>query len=716
LVLSEPLVVSLEDFAYLEDMLGKRPKGVEDVAAYLTSVFKRSKVALSLFQHIDLTGRVLWRAVTRGETSVLSPTVKAWLGNAAPPSIRRKLQQALLDDPIIKEGLEEGLGLYGGRDIWRRELADALNPDLVLRAPILGEVKVIPRQARQAANAAYQYVAGGLFDVAVPEYNAFMYKSIRAELVKKYPQLTSRQVSAMAAEHTNIFMSNIPEWLSVVKPRIRQLGRGTFFSVNEMEAWFRVPSRAMTSKNKLLYLKQWPGFVLGTLAVAETINVAITGHLMEPKQYQPITLQDGKPAFNPTFLRPQIDGDGLLGKVLGVTGPAGRHIYLDLLGQADTPFRVMSPVFFTMTRLAPQWSTGYQLIKGERYFGGDKLTNWKDMVKFTAENLFEPIPFTSMTGKEGKRIGKGGSTLQAIGFNVSAEKLADLRNRTAEGDTQFGKPYDKLDRQGRLDYKTKYPEHFAASEDMPEGTPAQRSVELSEEKVGHIKEIGDQFNIDHDGQAYIDARSQILTDAATRQDEINQDSDYKPKTDQDKAVQEWNQMIVDAKAKAPGGVLNGMAFGELERQAQQTLGTQKWALVEQSRMASADPVEKEYLADRSALENYWQIEDDLWKKLVVDNAKALPKLRAFPTYRDYLADAQSRAEAKNLSPAYAYTDPVAKEFEKRATAYSQSYLLHNPEVDALRVIWGYAQGVHSKPAYDIYYKRTGLRPRVIVPD
>jgi len=159
-----------------------------------------------------------------------------------------------------------------------------------------------------------------------------------------------------------------------------------------------------------------------------------------------------------------------------------------------------------------------------------------------------------------------------------------------------------------------------------------------------------------------------------------------------------------------------MAFGELERQAEQQMGTQKWALVEQSRMASADPVEKQYLTDRSALEDYWQIEDNLWQKLVVDNPKALAKLKTFPTYRDYVADAQARAEAKNLSPAYAYTDPVAKEFEKRMTAYSQAYLLHTPDVDALRVIWGYAQGVHSKPAYDIYYQRTGLRPRVIVPD
>jgi hypothetical protein len=126
--------------------------------------------------------------------------------------------------------------------------------------------------------------------------------------------------------------------------------------------------------------------------------------------------------------------------------------------------------------------------------------------------------------------------------------------------------------------------------------------------------------------------------------------------------------------------------------------------------------EKEYLVATRMIEPYWEIEDNLWQSLILDNPKALPKLKAFDTYRAYLDDAQVRAAAKGLAPAYAYTDPVAKEFEKRMTVYSQAYLLHNPEVDAERVIWSYAPGVHSKPAFDYYFEKTGLKPRVIVPD
>jgi hypothetical protein len=664
----------------------------------LTAELKFAKTFGGLFQDFDYSMRAVASATKNRDVRMLGTPFRA-LARAYIPGVNARwtaLEAAGKGASNARRLalVEQGINTQAGLGFMGREY-QALGKDL-----FLFKIPVIGRALKNFGSATFQNA-----------HREFLLDIGEKRIVALEGQGLGRtEAAARTALEMNETFSALPAWQSVFRdPTARDALRSTFFSFLEQESWARMPLR-----QKAFLLS-----IIADVVVMENMaSLAFSGKLLPSEAYIPFN-KDG--SFNVRFLRAEVG-----------EGPDGRKLYLDLLGQADTTLRLASMVTPIIaggmqgkvkgpspavleSRLNVLPGTALQTYGGKTWFGGEPTRGTPQQFGKFMANQLAPIPVTSVTSEQA-RIGKSAALAQIGGINISAERLADLRNRMAEADSQFGKPYDELDRQGRLDYKAKYPGHFATSEEMPTGSAMQRSLQLSGEKVGHIKEIGDQFNIDHDGQAYIDARSQILTDAATRQDEINQDSDYKPKTDQDKAVQEWNQMIVDAKAKTPGNVLSGMAFGELERQAEQQMGTQKWALVEQSRMASADPVEKQYLTDRSALEDYWQIEDNLWQKLVVDNPKALAKLKTFPTYRDYVADAQARAEAKNLSPAYAYTDPVAKEFEKRMTAYSQAYLLHTPDVDALRVIWGYAQGVHSKPAYDIYYQRTGLRPRVIVPD
>ena len=157
----------------------------------------------------------------------------------------------------------------------------------------------------------------------------------------------------------------------------------------------------------------------------------MTGELLPEDQLTPVTLTNGRPAYNNTFARPRLDGDGPLGKLLGIKGApitdesgnvtGYRHVYLDLMGQADTPFRALNPMFFVQTRLSPQLSTGAQVYKGEKYFGEQPLETPGQKAGFAAQQLLEPIAVSSFTQERG-RIGTTGAAIQAGGVNVSGER------------------------------------------------------------------------------------------------------------------------------------------------------------------------------------------------------------------------------------------------------------------------------------------------------
>jgi len=437
---SEPLVVSPEDFSLLENMLGRRPPGMEDAAAYVASVFKRIKVAGGFFQYFDLQNRALWRSATRGELNALPAAVRAWAGTFIPP-LRPKLWKALMADPVVKEGTEEGLQLVGGLDTWKRTMRAAIEPDLVLKFPVLGEIPTgkLPvgvankvRAVQRGLNSIEGYLAGGLYDSAHPQFVSTVYKSIRAELANKYPNYTSRQLSALAADHANVLMSSVPDWESVLGPRLRQLGRATAFSINENEAWLRQITRPVTSANRSLYLRQWSGYIFGTLATAELINYGMTGKLLGQDQLAPIVLQNGRPTYNTRFARPQLDGLGPVGKLVGITGPQGRHIYLDLMGQADTPFRLFAPQFFVMSRLSTPLSVSVQELQSRTFFGQQPLETTGEKAGFAVEQGLIPIPAVGF-GEERGRIGTGGAAIQAAGWNVSAESNAQLLKRLVPG-------------------------------------------------------------------------------------------------------------------------------------------------------------------------------------------------------------------------------------------------------------------------------------------
>jgi hypothetical protein len=122
---------------------------------------------------------------------------------------------------------------------------------------------------------------------------------------------------------------------------------------------------------------------------------------------------------------------------------------------------------------------------------------------------------------------------------------------------------------------------------------------------------------------------------------------------------------------------------------------------------------QEYKVDQQKLQPYWDIQDQLWTEFASKNTKLAPFANV--PYQDFLTNLGKQYVSEGKTTDYVNTNGYVKAFNKFLDARSQRYILQNPEIDALRNIWGYTEGVHSRQAAQIYEARMGVKPRLIKP-
>ena len=324
--------------------------------------------------------------------------------------------------------------------------------------------------------------------------------------------------------------------------------------------------------------------------------------------------------------------------------------------------------------------------------------------KFAQSIAMAALPFTLQGILQGEKPLT--SALSMVGARTQAESSTEKRERIALEET--GTAYGAMKPQQREDFRAAHPDLYAGPEDYPKGSSQRRVIEIREDTNTKLGALGEQLEAGKiDGQEYIDGRADILTEGAILSAEYR--SDYESDNPYDQAYSEWQEMIAVAKEANPAGVLTGAAFSDLERQAEKQLGHERWAMVQENRLASADPVEKRYLEDRAKMEAYWELTDTEWQAF----CNRVPRARAYVgmTYEQYRASVTERLRAEGKGEGWVDRDPLILLFEKATGQKREVFLYRNPEVDALRAVWGYQRTVHTKKAADIYKARTGLQAR-----
>jgi hypothetical protein len=375
-------------------------------------------------------------------------------------------------------------------------------------------------------------------------------------------------------------------------------------------------------------------------AGANIINKMTTGEFLGPDQYSPIKKSEPGDfwpvTYNTSWLRPK----------LPFKGPGGRELFLDLVGQADTFIRAMTdPLFAAQSRLSQPAGAGLQVAQQRTFFNEEKLETLRDYARFALEQV-SPIPAAGQF-EESRRIGRfPGGFVQGLGLNVSAESLSSLRNRTAKEDPDFGNVYEELSRQKKMDYRQKYPEHFAVSQDLPEGTPIQQAIALSEERNEKIAALGQQLEAnDIDGRTYGENRSDILMGIAARRSEIPR-GDYKPKTDEEKAADAYYRGL------------------EFERGG------------------------------------YWDAEKLIWKSM----RDSLPELAKYDTFDDFEKSLVDMAVKQGIPRDFITgTDmmgsfPIIEKFRQMRADFRDFLINQNPKLGRLGLKWGWIARVRKGTA------------------
>ena len=677
---SEPLVAEPDFAKWMKRLFGKdldEGFNVIDAMAYAAGTTKRMKVAISFFQQIDLSFRTISqangqaaRAIGRGDIPgffksyrIVPAIPRAFLEFFVPP-MRDVARRNRLKNPLMRMMSEEGLQLEGGQAIAKRTLNQALTPDEVLRFPIVGDLPIPEslaplRLVQKRLNQVTEFVNGGLFDAVHPRLVEAVSLSIYDETARVFPKLPQREIARRAAETTNIVMSALPDWQSVMTPRVRQFARSVIFSPNEFESWFRVTTGAMAPGAKgAAFRTQWLGYMITSFMFAELLNFAFTGKPLGKSQLMPISTDfNGKVQFNSRFMRPKLTGDGPAGRVTNFTGPLGQELYLDILGQADTPFRwIFSPTFAIMTRLSAPYSTAIQLITEKRFFGKKDLNVTTEIgpgisvpspeaLGFGAEQLAAPISLLALLGEEKQRIGRTGAIIQAGGFNVSSERFNELGERAFFEET--GRP--------------KYSGAFGSdkTDEPPLTGPEVQKIVREHERLQTIQDAGDKAARD---LASPFQRVEDAVDNAGLLVELGESIDAAPES-----------LAASAKACLAGNPQACTAARELKSDFFTSRESVRTSERERLEIDDLDPPDVE-TRDQEILEQYYALErKDFDRNGFIDSQDT----RIFLEGRAALAGQLSAGARDALrDPARFFTDPNTIEFQRQFQAASDNVDLY----------------------------------------
>jgi hypothetical protein len=359
------------------------------------------KVFGGLFQNIDYSTRTIGYATKYRDIAMLGEIPKA-LTRAYVPGVDATVRAMELKDKIVQALYRHGLNREAGLGFVGTEYEKMAGELKLFKIPIAG----------RAAKA----FGSGSFRNA---HNSFVTGiGRRIAKIRMAGGMTLDEAAAQTALDINESFSSLPNWQSVFRnPTTRDFLRTFLFSMAEQESWIRMPFRQKTLLASIL---------VDVTVGANILNLIWHGELLPASAYKPFTNIPGVD-YDPTKEGPKALGynTGFLRPELPYTGPLGRKEYLDLLGQADTPIRILAdPQFAAVTRLGQLPSAVMQAYSKQETFGEKKIEGVGGWARFAVKQV-APIPATSVF-EEAQRIGTVGALLQAGGLNVSAERLGPL--------------------------------------------------------------------------------------------------------------------------------------------------------------------------------------------------------------------------------------------------------------------------------------------------
>ena len=475
----------------------------------LTFIPKRAKLYLSFFQQQDFLTRSwagTWTKMvdeltegvkTKDPTSAIRAVrhLATWPDSAykilkanLSPGYRARLKSQLTSTKELVPGrpgihlkgiMEAGLSI---RDVTMFPAnMDEVMKEIASENGLLG-VKKVMRLISEIDSASRR----GLFDGVYPAAQITDIQNNVAPLIyRQFPDATDEAINGMIAKMINMKYSTIPASQSIFQNQVmRMILQRLFFSVGESEGLLRQAFEAiphggvsrLTEKvagkmgKKItipvtgrmyggVWRRHWAGAYLSLLATANAIHFASTGKPLPKERYIPLQ-KDGW-GWLPVGYRTQFAAPTLpTGKDAKLYAPLSRlplggrnatENTLDLVGQMDTAFRILSPLSFLASRESVPVRALSNQVTGTNFFGepidevgpGGIVSRTASLIKdmfapigvgeTVTEILREQVPgFEEVLPFGEGRTGVAGKVIRSAGIGVRGESTPNLRNRLAK--------------------------------------------------------------------------------------------------------------------------------------------------------------------------------------------------------------------------------------------------------------------------------------------
>jgi hypothetical protein len=625
---------------------------------------KRLKLIGSLFQHLDFMTRTAGVAFTptallRGAPLRYPSLFWRVLKATASPSSRKAIRERLTSKEIlaVANGQNIDMEMLVAEGMSTVDVTMIGRPMSLMAGQISKEAPAGMRGlVTSRVKALNRFVESSLFEVMYPEAEIFALENfILPKIIRSNPSFTARQVAGQAARDVNVMFSTLGPWQSVFRsPNMRALTRALIFSSNETESWMRAFMGTFRGPTKGLWAEYWLGLFTFMAATAESINYASTGQFMPLKSFLPVTSDSHgflgmNYGYNTRFLAPK----------LPFQGRGGVDLFLDVMGQADTPMRwITNPP----AALAARYNVLPRAILNQaqgKSFYGDKLESITDRFRQFAEDALMPIGIgnavemvrsldnrvaRALPGRD-ERVGLAGSITQIAGPNVMAENNDELLDRYAQRytftDRASGEPikeWDKLephqvkqvleenpDLGEELDRRT----HTAAARHQTEGEASQELNEAREERILDEENLEEQWEMGdvRSGSQFRSHLKNIQLVYATKR--ANIDKRYAifntdPEKFKDQPLQlalfqyyQTFKKIQAQSARKPGAVSFVFEWDALEEALdnleEQWTPMQAKYVQDNIHLAEHPPLVMEYLKDRRRYKYYFEVDKSILK-------------------------------------------------------------------------------------------------------
>ena len=455
------VAVSLENYFGLPFRMLVGGKDIAPATAKVFNAMKVAKLPFSLFQHIDIGTRAALThftptALGRGAPLKLPALGSRLVMGSVSKGTRQAIRTEILsgkplykDFPIsFRDVLKEGGEFFGDTSMFERGLLETIGAIDVPKGAGTGGA------ALRRIAAVQQFVEQGLFEglYRVAQTSAlqeFVIPAVR----RMHPTWSVKQVAAESATLMNQIFSTLGPWQTVFQDKgFGWFARRIIFSTNESEALLSQSFGLFRGPAKRFWLEWWAGVFLGLGAIANVVNVVATGKPLPLSSYQPVRLDDPyapfKVGYTDRFMAPQMPF---------VKGRNGKPLYLDLVGQLDTPLRWLTdPVqaFAARVNVAPR--VVFDQVRGETFFG-EKMETPVQRATQAAIGAAAPIAAVQAIGAareavpalkpyvaEGEsRLGIGGQLVQVTGLNLRSQPTVELLDSGAR--QMFNQSYSELE-------------------------------------------------------------------------------------------------------------------------------------------------------------------------------------------------------------------------------------------------------------------------------